>query len=37
MIKENKFQAIVPQWTDGSVEPLHAYYHKDCIPLIKIG
>ncbi|NYB52431.1 MAG: molybdenum cofactor guanylyltransferase [Methanobacteriaceae archaeon] len=33
--KTNEYSAIVPQWPDGSVEPLHAYYHKKCLPLIK--
>lgn len=32
---ETKFQAIIPTWSDGSLEPLHAYYHKECIPLIQ--
>lgn len=32
---ENEFMAIVPKWPDGSVEPLHAYYFKECIPAIK--
>ncbi|BDZ71539.1 molybdopterin-guanine dinucleotide biosynthesis protein A [Methanobacterium petrolearium] len=30
-----EFLAIIPTWPDGSLEPLHAYYHKDCIPFIK--
>lgn len=33
--ESNKFLATVPQWHDGSVEPLHSYYLKECIPLIK--
>ncbi len=32
---ENKFNAVVPKWPDGSLEPLHAYYYKSCIPLIQ--
>jgi molybdopterin-guanine dinucleotide biosynthesis protein A len=34
-INDNGFQAIVPKWPDGSVEPLHAYYSKKCIPVIQ--
>jgi len=33
---EIKSQAIIPIWSDGSVEPLHAYYRKDCLPFIKM-
>ena len=33
--QEIKFQAIIPTWPDGSLEPLHAYYHKDCIPFME--
>jgi molybdenum cofactor guanylyltransferase len=33
--KENKFEAVVPKWPDGSLEPLHAYYFKTCIPSIQ--
>jgi molybdenum cofactor guanylyltransferase len=33
--KENKFRAVIPKWPDGSLEPLHAYYFKTCIPSIQ--
>lgn len=33
--KDGEFLALVPQWPDGSLEPLHAYYHKKCIPIIE--
>jgi molybdopterin-guanine dinucleotide biosynthesis protein A len=31
----DEFQALVPTWPDGSLEPLHAYYRKECIPVIE--
>ncbi|MCC7551518.1 MAG: molybdenum cofactor guanylyltransferase [Methanobacterium sp.] len=34
-VGELKFQAIIPTWSDGSIEPLHAYYRKECIPSIQ--
>lgn len=33
--KEDEVFAMVPQWPDGSMEPLHAYYMKECIPIIE--
>jgi len=35
IIEEEKVMAMVPQWPDGSLEPLHGYYHKKCIPIIE--
>ncbi len=35
MVNEVEVQAMVPVWPDGLTEPLHAYYSKECIPLIK--
>jgi len=32
---ERKCQAMVPVWPDGSTEPLHSYYRKECIPVIQ--
>jgi molybdopterin-guanine dinucleotide biosynthesis protein A len=32
---EKKVMAVVPKWSDGSVEPLHSYYLKKCIPFIE--
>jgi len=32
---ERDVQAMVPMWPDGSTEPLHAYYHSECIPVIQ--
>lgn len=34
IIEEKQVLAMVPQWPDGSLEPLHGYYHKKCIPII---
>ena len=33
--QKTKCHATIPTWPDGSVEPLHAYYHKDCIPFME--
>ncbi len=30
-----EFDAVVPQWPDGHLEPLHALYHKKNIKIIK--
>lgn len=35
IIEEKQVLAMVPQWPDGSLEPLHGYYHKECIPFIE--
>jgi len=35
MVNGVEVQAIVPVWPNGSTEPLHAYYSRECIPLIK--
>ena len=35
LAKEGHYQALVPSWPDGSLEPLHAYYRKESIPIIK--
>jgi molybdenum cofactor guanylyltransferase len=35
LAKEGHSQAVVPFWPDGSLEPLHAYYHKESISIIK--
>ena len=35
LAKEDLFQAVVPSWPDGSPEPLHAYYRKESIPMIR--
>lgn len=35
-LKENSEACILtPVWPDGSTEPLHSYYYKECIPLIE--
>lgn len=35
-LKENSEACILtPVWPDGSTEPLHSYYCKECIPLIQ--
>jgi len=35
-LKENSEACILaPVWPDGSTEPLHSYYCKECIPLIR--
>jgi molybdenum cofactor guanylyltransferase len=34
LAEEEHSQAVVPSWPDGSLEPLHAYYRKECIPII---
>ncbi len=31
----NEFDAVVPKWPDGCLEPLHALYHKKNIQIIK--
>jgi molybdopterin-guanine dinucleotide biosynthesis protein A len=31
----NEYDAVVPQWPDGHLEPLHALYHKRNIKIIK--
>jgi molybdenum cofactor guanylyltransferase len=33
--KKSESLAIVPTWPDESVEPLHAYYFKECLPAIE--
>lgn len=33
--KKSEFLAFVPTWPDESVEPLHAYYLKECMPAIE--
>lgn len=35
LAEEEHSQAVVPSWSDGSLEPLHAYYRKECIPTIR--
>lgn len=35
LIVESEVQAMVPVWPDGSTEPLHSYYRKECIPVIQ--
>lgn len=35
LAEEDYSQAVVPSWPDGSLEPLHAYYRKECIPIIR--
>jgi len=32
---ESEVQAMVPMWPDGLTEPLHSYYLKECIPMIR--
>ncbi|MGI6481843.1 MAG: molybdenum cofactor guanylyltransferase [Methanobacterium sp.] len=32
---QKKVMALVPKWSDGSVEPLHSYYLKECLPYIE--
>jgi molybdenum cofactor guanylyltransferase len=35
LAEEDHSQAVVPSWPNGSLEPLHAYYRKECIPIIR--
>lgn len=34
-IVEDKFDAIVPKWSDGRIEPLHAIYNKNIVSKIE--
>lgn len=33
--EKSKACILVPVWPDGSTEPLHSYYCKECIPIIR--